>query len=51
MIQRHVELTGSVVGAEALDDWSAFVSQCVKVMPTDYKRVLNEMKTQAAANA
>ena len=51
LIQRHVELTGSVVGAEALDDWSAFVSQCVKVMPTDYKRVLNEMKTQAAANA
>ena len=51
LIQRHVELTGSVVGAEALDDWSGFVSQCVKVMPTDYKRVLNEMKTQAAANA
>ncbi|MDA7937016.1 glutamate synthase-related protein, partial [bacterium] len=51
LIQRHVELTGSVVGAEALANWSQFISQCIKVMPTDYKRVLNELKIQAAANA
>ena len=51
LIQRHVELTGSVVGAEALANWSQFIGQCIKVMPTDYKRVLNELKIQAAANA
>jgi len=51
LIQSHVELTGSVVGAEALANWPQFISQCIKVMPTDYKRVLNELKAQAAANA
>ncbi|MDB4749373.1 glutamate synthase large subunit [Rubripirellula sp.] len=51
LIQRHVELTGSEVGAEALANWSQFMAQCIKVMPTDYKRVLNELKTQTAANA
>ena len=51
LIQSHVELTGSVVGAEALANWPQFISQCIKVMPTDYKRVLNELKTQTAANA
>jgi glutamate synthase (NADPH/NADH) large chain len=51
LIQRHVELTGSAVGAEALANWSQFMAQCIKVMPTDYKRVLNELKTQTAANA
>jgi glutamate synthase (NADPH/NADH) large chain len=28
----------------ALDNWSETVKQFVKVMPTDYKRVLQEMK-------
>jgi glutamate synthase (NADPH/NADH) large chain len=51
LIQRHVVLTGSAVGAEALANWSQFMAQCIKVMPTDYKRVLNELKTQTAANA
>ena len=51
LIQSHVELTGSVVGAEALANWPQFISKCIKVMPTDYKRVLNELKTQTAANA
>ncbi len=40
MIQRHGQFTGSTVAAKALDNWSDFLSQCVKVMPTDYKRVL-----------
>jgi len=50
LIERHVEFTGSIVGSEALQNWSKFLSQCVKVMPTDYKRVLNELKAQEAAN-
>ncbi|MCP4942965.1 MAG: glutamate synthase large subunit [Planctomycetaceae bacterium] len=51
LIKRHAELTGSAVAAEALADWPQFIAQCIKVMPTDYKRVLNELKAQTAANA
>jgi glutamate synthase (NADPH/NADH) large chain len=42
MIARHYEYTQSRVAAEALADWPKFVAQCVKVMPIDYKRVLQE---------
>ncbi|MCA9191318.1 MAG: glutamate synthase large subunit [Planctomycetales bacterium] len=42
LIVRHQELTGSQVAERALGDWSTFMSQCVKVMPIDYKRVLEE---------
>ena len=50
LIKRHFELTGSAVAAEALANWPQFIGQCIKVMPTDYKRVLDEMKAQAAAS-
>ena len=36
--------TGSAVAAEILDNWSTVLGQFVKVMPTDYKRVLAERK-------
>jgi len=42
LISRHQQYTGSAPAAEALSDWSTFLSQCVKVMPIDYKRVLEE---------
>jgi glutamate synthase (NADPH) large chain len=42
MISRHAKYTGSVPAKEALADWQTFLRQCVKVMPTDYKRVLEE---------
>jgi glutamate synthase domain-containing protein 3 len=51
MIQRHGQLTGSTVAAKVLGDWDGFLSQCVKVMPIDYKRVLQEMKQQETATA
>jgi glutamate synthase (NADPH) large chain len=44
LVERHREYTGSTVAQQALADWSTFVSQCVKVMPTDYKRVLEELR-------
>jgi len=44
LIEKHRKCTDSAVAAEALDNWDQFLSQCVKVMPTDYKRVLQEMK-------
>ena len=44
LIEEHAERTGSTVAAEVLDNWSKTLRQFVKVMPTDYKRVLLERK-------
>jgi glutamate synthase (NADPH/NADH) large chain len=44
MIELHREYTGSPVAAKILDEWPMSVQQFVKVMPTDYKRVLTERK-------
>lgn len=44
MISKHAELTRSTVATELLSDWSNSIRRFVKVMPIDYKRVLNEMK-------
>ena len=44
MIELHREYTGSTVAAKILDEWPNSLSQFVKVMPTDYKRVLTERK-------
>ena len=44
LIEEHAERTGSTVAAEVLDNWSAALGKFVKVMPTDYKRVLLERK-------
>ena len=51
MIQNHLDYTGSAVAQQVLDDWSGFLSQCVRVMPTDFKRVLEEMKKNEVATA
>jgi glutamate synthase (ferredoxin) len=47
MITRHVEFTGSTRGREILDRWEAEQSRFVKVMPTDYKRALAELRKLA----
>ena len=44
LINEHAQRTGSTVAAEVLNNWSATLGQFVKVMPTDYKRVLLERK-------
>ena len=44
LIENHQRYTGSTVAKQALDNWDETVKQFVKVMPTDYKRVLQEMK-------
>jgi len=40
MIDRHHEYTGSVVAERVLERWDETVIRFVKVMPTDYKRVI-----------
>ena len=49
LIERHLEYTGSAVAERLLGDWDTTLSQFVKVMPTDFKRVLQERKKQQAA--
>ena len=46
LVDKHFKLTGSTVARAALEDWDNALTEFVKVMPTDYKRVLAEMKKQ-----
>ncbi|MCZ6631782.1 MAG: glutamate synthase-related protein, partial [bacterium] len=41
MIHNHAEYTKSTLAWEILADWDKTVQQFVKVMPTDYKRILD----------
>ncbi len=41
MIERHVGYTNSELGQRILDDWGNSISQIVKVLPKDYKRMLD----------
>ncbi|HAC86562.1 MAG TPA: glutamate synthase large subunit, partial [Gammaproteobacteria bacterium] len=49
LIKNHAEYTNSPVARKVLEDWENSLSQFVKVMPTDYKRVLAERATASAA--
>ena len=49
MVTNHRDLTGSTVAAALLEDWQNALTQFVKVMPSDYKRVLEERKKQVSA--
>ncbi|MCF7980975.1 MAG: glutamate synthase large subunit, partial [Pseudomonadales bacterium] len=44
LIKNHLEYTGSAVAKRVLANWDAMLNQFVKVMPVDYKRVLEERR-------
>ena len=44
MLELHEKYTGSKVAAEVLEGWPEILRQFIKVMPSDYKRVLQERK-------
>ena len=44
MIQRHAEYTGSTLALEILEDWENILPQFVKVMPQDYRRILDALE-------
>ena len=44
MVQNHLRYTGSTVAARVLADWDKLVPQFVKVMPIDYRKVLQAQK-------
>lgn len=48
MLAKHVEFTKSTVAQKILDDWQNYQSKFIKVMPTDYKRVLEAIKRAKA---
>lgn len=48
LIENHHRYTGSTVAEDILADWDASLGHFVKVMPTDYKRVLNERQSVSA---
>ena len=50
LIEKHRDLTGSTVGSQVLDSWEGTLPKFVKVMPVDYKRVLEERKAMAGAD-
>jgi glutamate synthase domain-containing protein 2/glutamate synthase domain-containing protein 1/glutamate synthase domain-containing protein 3 len=43
LIERHAKLTQSAKGARILDEWEKQVERFVKVMPKDYRRVLQAL--------
>jgi len=51
LVENHLKFTGSAVGERLLANWETSLGQFVKVMPVDYKRVLEEKKRAAVALA
>ena len=51
LIEQHQNETGSTVAADVLDRWDETLPQFVKVMPTDYKRVLEEKRAKQKQQA
>ncbi len=49
LIEQHRQWTGSTVADRVLNEWPGIVSQFVKVMPTDYKRVLEAKRAAMEA--
>ena len=45
MIERHIHYTGSGLGSELLEHWEETLSKFIKVMPRDYKRMLDAFKS------
>ncbi|AIQ62717.1 glutamate synthase [Paenibacillus stellifer] len=44
MIARHAELTGSTLGQRILDGWQQNLAKFVRVIPKDYKRMLEQIR-------
>ncbi|GLB47641.1 glutamate synthase large subunit [Neptunitalea lumnitzerae] len=41
-IQQHIEYTNSSFGKEILADWDTYVTKFVKIIPTEYKKILSQ---------
>ncbi len=46
LLEQHRHYTGSTVAARVLENWDTMREKFRKVMPVDYRRVLQEQKKQ-----
>src|SRR3954451_10610854 len=49
LVERHHQETGSPVAAGLLADWGSAVAEFTMVMPRDYKKVMEAIRTAEAA--
>ena len=47
LITRHARYTGSKKASTILESWDTYLSRFLKVIPYEYKRVLEEEKLEA----
>ncbi|HEX5338770.1 MAG TPA: glutamate synthase large subunit, partial [Gallionella sp.] len=47
-VEKHLRYTGSPRAKQILDNWSAYLPKFTKVMPTEYRRALQEIAAQQA---
>ncbi len=47
LLERHLRFTNSARAKDILDNWDALLPLFVKVMPIDYRRVLERMRVEA----
>jgi glutamate synthase (NADPH) large chain len=47
LIEEHVSRTGSAKGSRLLDDWASATAKFVRVVPTEYKKILAQKATEA----
>jgi glutamate synthase domain-containing protein 3 len=50
LLQRHQQYTGSAVAERLLAEWDSCVRRFIKVMPTEYKKVLEKMHLDSEAS-
>jgi glutamate synthase domain-containing protein 3 len=46
LVEQHKELTESQLADKILGNWKYYIDQFIKVIPTDYKAVLESKKTK-----
>ncbi|MEO6524645.1 MAG: glutamate synthase large subunit [Mucilaginibacter sp.] len=50
LLRKHVQITGSTVAKELLENWEESLLKFVKVFPKEYKRVLQQAQYQTISN-
>ena len=48
LINYHKNLTNSSNAKKIINNWSKYVPKFVKVMPNDYKKILEQMKEKSS---
>ena len=47
LVRRHCHYTGSVIARKLLNDWNRYVDDFIKVIPIEYKHVLERERLRA----